>query len=411
MTRETRNLLWLLVPSALFASYDGQLRALLLHQIQSNFHASLASLGLINIPIQAGQFLGFFVVRFSDKIGRRPILIWSIAFYTASSLLTAISWDLWSYALFQCLSQVAIGSEFGVAVTLLSESVPDESRGKYLSRLLMIAPLGAILAGSILTMGGLGTPIGWRLFYLIALPPLVLVTVLRTKISESPLFASIEDAEEVQIFQSHQTLSQSTKELWENTPHRRSVVSIGLISLLQELALTATIGWWSIYAESERQISTATTGILFALAALSAIPGYLFCGTAMERWGRKFTTIVYLSLSLGSGLILFLSHSFSMIVPALILSSFFGLGIAPVLAALTAESFPTHLRASASAWIRNGFANVGSMIGPAAVGLIAPLLHLSIGGAISVLLIVATPSIFLVILSVRETRGVRLQSD
>lgn len=119
-------LLGLLIPSALFANYDAQLRALLLRQIQSTFHAPISSLGIINLPIQAGQFLGFFIVRLSDRYGRRPLLLWTIIGYSVTTALTALSWNIYSYGFFQSLSQIFIGGEFGVAVTLLTESVPEK---------------------------------------------------------------------------------------------------------------------------------------------------------------------------------------------------------------------------------------------------------------------------------------------
>ena len=74
-------------------------------------------------------------------------------------------------------------------------------------------------------------------------------------------------------------------------------------------------------------------------------------------------------------------------LPFLMGTAFFGIGVAPVLSAFAAELFPTEIRAQASAWIRNGFGNAGSVLGPAIVGVVGASSGLlgSIGSAVSVL--------------------------
>ncbi len=415
MSKQDRiALLGLLIPSALFASYDGQLRALLLKQIQYSFHTSITSLGVINVPIQAGQFLGFFIVRLSDRYGRRSLLLWTIVAYTVSTALTSLSWNIWSYGVFQSLSQVFIGGEFGVAVTLLAESVPDNSRGKYLALLLMVAPFGAVLAGSLLALGLLNTELSWRIFYLLSLPPLVFTVILRPRLKESPLFLK----EQRHNYPTNDSSSSMTfpKEffgVFKTKSLRKATLTIGAISLLQELALTGTIGWWAYYVENERHVPVATAGILFALAALAAIPGYLLCGALMDKIGRRPTLVLYLIFGVIGATGTFLSSNLVFLVGFLLLAAFFGLGVAPVLSAFTAELFPTHLRANASGWVRNLFANSGAVIGPTLVGVLASrsIFALSVSEAVVILIAVSTAAIPLAAFSLTETRGKSLDNS
>ena len=180
-----RLLLSLLLPAAMFNAYDAELRAVLLTQLKESFHVGTAAIGLANIPIGVGQFVAFFVVIQADRVGRRPILLWSILGYTVFTTLTAVSWSLWSFAAFQFGAQVFIGTEFGVAVTLLAEEVPAEQRGRYLSWLLLVSPLGAVLGGLLVAVGFLQNPLGWRAFFLIAAVPLLVVSVARRRLQES----------------------------------------------------------------------------------------------------------------------------------------------------------------------------------------------------------------------------------
>src|SRR5207245_2360435 len=96
-----RLLLVLLISAAFFEGYDSSILALLLPNIQNTFHVSEAVLGVTRIPIELGLFVAFFVTRLSDRLGRRPLLLWSVVGYTVFTALTAASWDIWSFAFFQ----------------------------------------------------------------------------------------------------------------------------------------------------------------------------------------------------------------------------------------------------------------------------------------------------------------------
>src|SRR3981081_2011069 len=96
--RYLRLLLVLLVSATFFEGYDSSILALLLPNIQSTFHVSEAVLGVTRIPIELGLFVAFFVARLSDRVGRRPMLLWSVVGYTVFTSLTAVSWDIWSFA-------------------------------------------------------------------------------------------------------------------------------------------------------------------------------------------------------------------------------------------------------------------------------------------------------------------------
>ena len=101
-----RRLLVLLVSATFFEGYDVSILALLLPNIQATFHVSEAVLGLTRIPIELGLFVAFFVARLSDRVGRRVLLLWSVVGYVAFTGLTALSWDIWSFAVFQFFAGV-----------------------------------------------------------------------------------------------------------------------------------------------------------------------------------------------------------------------------------------------------------------------------------------------------------------
>lgn len=407
-------LLALLLPAALFNSYDGQLRALLLHQIQQNFHASVASLGLINIPIGAGQFVAFFFVLRADRWGRRPVLVWSIVGYTVFTSLTACSWDLWSFAVFQFGAQVFIGAEFGVAVTLLAEEVPPSNRGRSLSKLLMFSPLGAIMAGLLLAAGMLHNPIGWRLFYLIATVPLVIAALARRRLKESRAFLASRQGVSSRPPSFDKTIALTTRirqslDIWTKTSGK-FLVAMCAIAFLQALPASGAIGWWSYYAEHQRHLSVSLVGIFFATAAGVSLAGYFLCGRLMDRLGRRPTVTIYIVGATAFAVGAFQASTPWLMLLLLVGTAFFGVGIAPVLSALAAELFPTDNRARASAWIRNGAGNTGSVLGPAVVGVLGSTGALigNVGDSVSLIALLGLPIVFIVWRSLPETKGAGL---
>jgi len=407
-----RLLLILLLPAALFNAYDAELRAVLLTQLMAAFHVGTAEIGIANIPIGAGQFIAFFVVLLADRIGRRPILMWSILGYTVFTTLTAASWNLWSFAAFQFGAQVFIGAEFGVAVTLLAEEVPPERRGHYLSWLLLVSPLGAVLAGLLVAGGFLTNPIGWRAFFLIAAVPLLVVSVARRRLKESHAYLLAASERAASARRSLGRVVSDVFTIWHGRERRR-VLAVGAIAFLQGLASAAAVGWWTYYAEHDRHFGTGTAGTFFAGAALVSVGGYVLCGRMMDKIGRKWTAIIYVLAAVICAIVTFQVDNRWVMLPFLFGTSFFGIGIAPVLSAFATELFPTEVRAQASAWIRNAFGNTGSVLGPTFVGVLGASGALigSIGGAVSVLALLLLLIVPVIALAIPETRDIRLDDE
>src|SRR3954470_8268772 len=186
--RYLRLLLVLLVSAAFFEGYDSSILALLLPNIQSSFSVSEAVLGLTRIPIELGLFAAFFVARLSDRLGRRPMLLWSVVGYTLFTALTAVSWDIWSFAFFQFASRVFLGAEYAIGVTMIVEEYPAARRGRALGTLLTFAALGTLVVAVLLGIGLQDGPLGWRTFYLVGLVPLLLLIPARRRLRETKRF-------------------------------------------------------------------------------------------------------------------------------------------------------------------------------------------------------------------------------
>jgi putative MFS transporter len=403
--RYLRLLLLLLVSAAFFEGYDSSILALLLPNIQSTFHVSEAVLGLTRIPIELGLFVAFFVARLSDRVGRRPMLLWSVVGYTVFTALTAASWNIWSFAFFQFASRVFLGAEYAVGVTMIVEEFPAHRRGRALGTLLTFAALGTIAVGVLLGAGLQDGPLEWRAFYLVGLVPLLVLSVYRRRIRETRRF------EEVRAGRVHTDPEPSMLEPWRGR-YRRNLVLVGVVHMLRSIPLFGSTAWWAFYAERERGFTAPQVAFFIISAYGLGCVGYYVCGRAMERFGRRPTALVYIVGGITFSMVLFQVSSKPLSFVALLLAVFFGLGMGPVMSAFATELFPTEIRGQAAAWIRNVFEIAGYVFGPALVGILGD--HATgaignIGDTVTVLMVLQVPTIWLVWRYLPETKGKELE--
>ncbi|MBN9737040.1 MULTISPECIES: MFS transporter [unclassified Pseudonocardia] len=139
-----------------------------------------------------------------DRIGRKRCLIITV---TMIGIVTGLIGLLPSFAtigiaapllltLFRLLQGVAVGGEWGGAVTLAVEHAPPERRGRYAAMPQIGAPVGTLLSsGAFLAVAQLPPDSfdswGWRLPFLAAFPLLAIALWLRRRVEESPLFEQL----------------------------------------------------------------------------------------------------------------------------------------------------------------------------------------------------------------------------
>ncbi len=396
--RYLRRLMALLVPAAFFHGYDITILAVLLPEIADQFAASEALLGLTRIPIELGLFVAFFVARLTDRYGRRPLLIWTILGYTVSSALTALSWDLTSFVVFQFFSRVMLGAEIIVAVTVVVEEFPAGRRARALGTLFLFEALGTIAVAALLTAGLAETELGWRAFYLAGLPMLIPLALLRRKVRETARF-TIQGPVAPPTFLS----------AWRRGGRR--LLSVGGIHLFRSIPLFGATAWWAFYAEREQGFTATEVGFYLLFGYGLGCVGYPLCARLMTSVGYRPTAIGFLLGAAVACAVLFQTTDRMLMFIALIFAVGLGLGCEPALSGFAAELFPTPVRGQASAWVRSWFALPGIVLGPALVGVIGdPQTGIgSIGDAVTWLTVLLIPAALLIWLAVPEPAGRELE--
>jgi putative MFS transporter len=400
-----RMLLILLVSAAFFEGYDSSILALLLPNIQSTFGVSETVLGLTRIPIELGLAVAFFVARLSDRLGRRPMLLWSVIGYTAFTALTAVSWDIWSFAFFQFGARVFLGAEYAIGVTMIVEEFPAERRSRALGILLAFAALGTIAVGILLGVGLQDTALEWRAFYLVGLFPLLVLSVFRRRIKETRRWEAVKAGR----------LADTPRESMLapfRTVHRRNLLIVGFVHMFRSIPLFGSTAWWAFYAERERGFSSDEVAFFIICAYGLGCLGFYLCGRLMETIGRRPTAMLYGVGAVTFAILLFQATSKPLSFVALLLAVFFGLGMGPVMGAFATELFPTDLRGQSMAWIRNVFEIAGYVFGPAIIGILGD--HKTgaignIGDTVTALMLLQLPMLWFVWRYLPETKGRELE--
>jgi putative MFS transporter len=397
-----RILLFLLIPAAFFNGFDGELRALLAPQLQRAFHVSLGTLGLANVPIAAGSFVAFFAIRLADRVGRRPLLLIGLFGYALFTGLTAASWSVWSFVLFQSFTQVFAGTEFALAAIVVLEEFPIATRGRALGKLLLAVPLGTAATAVLLGAGLQHTPLAWRSFYLVGVLPALAIGFARRYVRETVAFTESRGNRPRK-----EPMSAALVKPW-----RERVLALGVVNFLVKIPVTAGAGWWVYYAEHEHHFSTGLVAVDLGTAVVLGTVGYYVCGLLIDRFPRKPVATIYFLAACVSGVALFHSSSEAANFVFLVIAVFFGLGVGPALSAMSAESFPTRIRAQGSAIVGSGFSNAGQVTGGSIVGVLGERGGLigNIGDTVSILSVLLLAALPVLWRFVPETQGTKLDA-
>lgn len=65
----------------------------------------------------------------TDRFGRRKLFLITLGCYLVCTVLTAFSWDVWSFALFRALTGMGIGGEYAAINSTIDELIPSRRRG------------------------------------------------------------------------------------------------------------------------------------------------------------------------------------------------------------------------------------------------------------------------------------------
>lgn len=297
-----------------------------------------------------GAFVGGWL---ADRIGRKRVLIASVALFGVFSLATALAWDFNSLLAARCLTGIGLGAALPNLIALTSEVAGPRLRGLAVSLMYCGVPLGAGLAA---TIGITGAASEWQtVFYLGGLVPLLIVPLLALYLPESQQFHAARDAAPISVVQGlfREGAALPTVLIWVSYFFTLMVVYI-LINWLPSLLIGQGF--------SGRQASWVMLALQIGAAA-----GTLVLGWVMDRlpaWA--LSALIYLGI-LGALTALGMATRLESMLMAGFVAGFFATGGQCVLYALAPHFYRASIRAT-GVGSAVAIGRLGAMSGPLVAG-------------------------------------------
>jgi putative MFS transporter len=260
--------------------------------------------GLMAASTTIGMLFGALTIGYiTDLRGRKFMYLWDMVIFIVFTAAISLSFNFWSLFIFRLILGLAIGADYAIGATIISEFTPKKSRGKFLASDGLAWWVGAAVAfvvGYLLLNVG-GSDISWRIMFAVGIIPAIIVLILRRKVPESARWLA-QNGQVEKARQSERIITGKSDVL----KVKQEKASFRLLFDKKYIKYTIYFGLaWFFYDVAFYGIGlfTPTILILFGLShSLSilgsaifssvAILGSILCILTVDRWGRKPVTVL-----------------------------------------------------------------------------------------------------------------------
>ncbi|GAB3650451.1 MFS transporter [Zhihengliuella somnathii] len=401
--RETRRATSIAFFAWTIAVYDFILFGTLLPRIEESFGWDQSFALLISTLVSVGTFIVVILVGpIVDKLGRRKGMVISVGGTAASSAATAITQGATSLVGVRAVSGLGL-AEQSVNATYLNELYAltedkkiKRNQGFVYSMVQTGWPLGALLAaGFVALMSNVLGADNWRLIFLFATIPAIVVAIICLKLKESPQFVAMQHIKKLRAAgeeaEAEAFADTVGLQIQKHTPFRRIFNGKHLRNTIV-LSFAWIFNWFGIQTfsvlgtsvlESGKGIDASSALLMIVVSNIVGALGYLTHGWLGDRLGRK--NVIIGGWMLGGimfGAMLLGPDNTAFVLITYMLGLFFLLGPYAAIMFFQAECFDADCRATGSTFI-------GSMSQPGAViggfiltGLVAAALPFSMAAFI-----------------------------
>ena len=412
LAERERGYLWLLLgllmSVTVFEGYDVTIFHLCTPDIARTFHLDDAAVGRMASLVRVGGMAAFFLVMYSDRVGRKPVVSATVLFYTLFTLFTALSQGLGTFTLFQSCAQLFLSAEFGIAIIMISEEFRASSRGTGVAVLNGVGLLG-VVAGGVLYALVVDSRWGWRGMYFIGIIPLLLVAFLRRNLRETARFEALQEERKRTGIDSTGILAvlrHAVEPL--RGPYRGRILLVALLWNSVGLVGAPAVTFFTLYAKRDHHWSSAQISQAVVLAYLIGTLGHLLAGWCLDRVGRKLTTSLAYVVGAVAILALFKTGTHAAMLTSMVITVFAFQGARTATATYSSELFPTEIRATSYSLTVQLLGQISGLLTPVTVGALSR--HLGgLGNAVAAVSIGPVIGAGLVWLFAPETRGRTLE--
>jgi MFS family permease len=380
-------------------AFDVMLFSLVLSSVMGELSLTRTWAGALGAITLLSSGLGGIVFgRVADRYGRRTAMMGSIIVYSVFTGACGLAQSFWQLALARVFVGLGMGGEWTSGAALVSESWPSEHRGKAIAFMHSFWAVG--YAAAAIVVAFVLPQYGWRAVFFVGILPSLLVLWMRRSMPESAIWLS------------HQSTSQ------------RQTASVGdlfsgrlgsLTALLTTLSLFTLFAYWGLnfWIPAYLSLPVAQGGLGFSTSATTALVlsvqvgtwlGLFSFGYVCDALGRRKAYLLYLIAGAVAILLYSRTQAFYPVMVLGLFAAFFGTGNLAGFGTISAEIYPTALRATGQGFAFN-VGRLGSAFAPFLAGTLAQSHGFSTAfGLISITLIFAA----LTWIGLPETRGRQL---
>lgn len=375
-------------------SFDVMLYALVLAHLMRDLSMSKPVAGLLgSLTLLASAFGGMILGVVADRFGRTVALRASILIYSVFTGLCGLSQNVYQLAAFRVFLGLGMGGEWASGAALVSEYFPSEHRGKALGFMQSFWAVGYALAALVTAI--ILPRFGWRAVFFVGILPALMVFWIRSKVQEPELWKKARQkvdlqgcGENLSVPVSEESAKEEKGKKENNLRSKNETIGHVLRGPLLKATLAVTLmnaltmfAWWGFnlwipgyLSLSQNQggvgLSTRHMSSLVIFMQLGMWLGYLTFGYISDSLGRKKSYVLYL---VSAAFLIFLysiARSPSVLFFLGPVVAFSGTGYFSGFGALTAELYPTRIRATLQGITYNS-GRIASAIAPLAVGSLA----------------------------------------
>ncbi len=347
-------------------SMDVQLYALVLLEVMESLNMDAGTGGLLaSFTLLASAVGGVVFGVLADRIGRTKALMLSILVYSVFTGACGLAQTVFQLAVFRVLLGLGMGGEWASGAALVAETWPPEHRGKAMG---LMQSSWAVGYGAAAAVTALLLPhLGWRAVFFVGIAPALLTLWIRRRVSEPEIWLRTRG-------QRTEKASIGLRAVFSG-PYRRNAL---LITFMNAGTMFA---WWGLFTwipsylklpveQGGAGLTVVGSSVWIIVLTVGQWFGYVTFGFVADALGRKRAYLTYL---LVAAVLVPLYGSTRNPVALLVLGpfvAFFGTGYFSGFGTISAELFPTRIRATAQGLTYN-IGRVASAAAPFAVGKLA----------------------------------------
>ncbi|CAN0624884.1 3-hydroxyphenylpropionate/3-hydroxycinnamate:H(+)symporter [Burkholderia multivorans] len=297
--------------------------------------------------------------RLADRLGRKRVLLLSVALFGLFSLATTQVWNFESLLAARFLTGLGLGAAMPNLIALCSEAVPERRRNTAVGAMYCGMPFGAALAAAIGIVSV--SPAGWRhVFYVGGVGPLLVLPLLAFWLQESGQFVAAQSR-----IANASAEAGAAHALWGEG--RAATTAALWVSYLGTLVVLYFLLNWLPSMVMTRGLTHAQSSFVQMMFNVGGGIGAVGIANLMDRFGRRRTVFgMYVGIALALT-VLTESRDATWLACGALLCGLFLVGGQSVLYSLASAIYPTRVRGTGvGAAVAVG--RLGSILGPFVAG-------------------------------------------